>query len=290
MKQSIYKNSDAQKNLLELYDKKLSVCNIQYEERYVDTFAGKTHVIITGGDEKPPVVLLHGINAGAPLALEAIRGITEKYRIYAIDTVGQVGKSSETRLDVKGDAYARWLAETMDQLELFRAAFIGVSYGAFLLQKLMTYFPERIAKGIFIVPGGFGNGPFFRSLTQLTIPLIRFMISKKERDLLKFMDAFFVTKDEHSVEMQKNILLGVKVDFRRPTILKKEDVKMLKAPVYTMVADDDVFFPGEITIERCQSLFYDFRESYVLKGGKHIPDQDRYQEIEDKVDEWLSEK
>ena len=82
---SIYKSPAVKAEIMALYDAKLKACTIAYEECYVDTFAGSTHVIVAGPADKPPVVLLHGINAGAPLALEAMRDLTDRYRIYAVD-------------------------------------------------------------------------------------------------------------------------------------------------------------------------------------------------------------
>lgn len=284
---SIYKSESARKTILDLYDSKLKACNIEYEETYVSTSAGDTHVIITGDKSLPPIVVFHGINAGAPLALEAIRNLNTEYRIYGIDTVGQATKSAETRLPMKGDAYSKWICETLDGLKLDQVPVVAISYGAFLLQKLLTYNPERISKGIFVVPSGFVNGDFWPSMKKLSLPLLRFLITKKEEHLLKFMDAFFIEKDEHSVKMQKSLLLGFKMDYRRPTLMSEKDVTGVKFPLYVMVADNDVFFPGDRTLARCKKLFPTLKETYILKNSKHIPNRDRYPEISQKVHEWL---
>lgn len=285
---SLYKNPEAQQTMMRLYDEKLAACGIEYESVYVDTPAGKTHVIISGDEKLPPLVVFHGINAGAPLALEAIKHLNKTYRIYGIDTVGQATRSAETRLPMQGDAYGKWIVATLDGLGLEKVNVIAISYGAFLLQKLMQYQPNRLLKSIFVVPSGFVSGSFWKSMKELSFPLMRFLRSKKESDLLKFMDAFFITKDRHSIEMQKTLLLGFKMDYRRPILVKHQDTANVKTPVYVMVADDDIFFPGDKTLKRCSELFSDLKDTYVLVQSKHIPDQSRYDEIEQKVAEWLS--
>lgn len=285
---SLYKNPEAQQTMMRLYDEKLAACGIEYESVYVDTPAGKTHVIISGDEKLPPLVVFHGINAGAPLAIEAIKHLNQTHRIYGIDTVGQATRSAETRLPMQGDAYGKWIVATLDGLGLTKVNVIAISYGAFLLQKLMQYQPDRLLKSIFVVPSGFVSGSFWRSMKELSFPLMRFLRSKKESDLLKFMDAFFITKDRHSIEMQKTLLLGFKMDYRRPILVKNQDTANVKTPVYVMVADDDIFFPGDKTLKRCSELFSDLKDTYVLKQSKHIPDQSRYDEIEKKVAEWLS--
>ncbi len=285
---SLYKTPEAKATLMRLYDEKLAACNIDYESVYVDTPAGKTHVIISGAAHLPPLVVFHGINAGAPLALEAIPHLNQMYRLYAIDTVGQATRSAETRLPMEGNAYGEWICATLDALHLQKTNVLAISYGAFLLHKLMRYQPERLLKSIFVVPSGFVSGNFWRSMRELSFPLMKFLRGKKESDLLRFMNAFFITKDPHSVEMQKTLLLGFKMDYRRPTLVKHKDVDRVNSPVYVMVADDDIFFPGDKTLKRCAELFSYLKDTYVLRNSKHIPDQSRYGEIEEKIVKWLN--
>lgn len=286
---SLYKSPEFESRLMQLYDEKLKACNNEYEDVYVDSTAGKTHVIVTGAANLPPLVVFHGINAGAPLALEAIQHLNTQYRIYGIDTVGQATKSAPTRLPMKGDDYGKWIASVLDNLKLDKVYVVAISYGAFLLQKMMNYQPERLIKSIFVVPSGFVSGNFWRSMKELSFPLMKFLRTKKEEDLLRFMNAFFTTKDRHSIELQKNLLLGFKMDYRRPILVKASEVDGIISPVYVMVADNDIFFPGDKTLARCQVLFKTLKHTYILKNSKHIPDQNRYEEIEKKILEWLKD-
>lgn len=285
---SIYKYPEAKEQIIRLYDQKLASLEIDYEDIYVDTFAGSTHVIVTGNLDKPPVVLLHGVNAGAPVALEAIKGLAENYRIYAIDTIGQTTKSAETRLNLKDDSYGKWLAETMELLGLEKAVLIGVSYGAFLIQKLMMFAPQKIEKAIFVVPSGIVNGQFWESTKKLTIPLLKFMRTKKEEDLLRFIDAFYDDKDRSVIDLQNTLLTGVKMDYRRPPLLKKKDVERLEFPVYAIFAEKDIFFPMKKSIAQCKSLFKNFNDYYVLKGSKHVPLKSDYPVIENEIKKFLT--
>ena len=284
---SLYKTAEAKENLMKLYDSKMESLEINYEDLFIDTFAGKTHVVKAGNPSNPPLVILHGINAGAPVALESVKGLAKHYLIYAIDTIGQTTKSSETRLNLQNDEYGRWLSETFDQLNLQSVPVIGASYGGFLLQKLITFYPKKASKAIFVVPAGFGNGSFLESTKKLTMPLIKFMITKKESDLKSFMNSFYNKTDDYSLSFQKNTLTGVNMDFRRPPLLKKEEVRDFESPVYLMVADNDVFFPAQISIMKCKAFFKNFREVYTLENSKHIPEPSQFSEIESVIRKWL---
>ena len=49
------------------YDKALSSLNIDYEEYYVDTSFGKTHILIIGNQANKKLITLHGGNGISPL-------------------------------------------------------------------------------------------------------------------------------------------------------------------------------------------------------------------------------
>jgi pimeloyl-ACP methyl ester carboxylesterase len=286
---TIYKKPIYKQNLMSLYDKKLHsfVKEGEYEELNIETFAGNTHIIVRGNKDLPPVVIFHGIHAGAPVALEAMQDLYKKYCIYAVDTIGQATKSDEMTLDFKNNEYGKWASEVLEKLNLQNVPIIAISYGAFILNELIKVSPQKIKKAIYIVPSGFANGDFLPSFFRLSIPLFKFHFTKKEEHLVKFMDAFFTTKDKHWIEVQKNILLGVKMDYRRPPLLSEKDTQNFDAPVFGIIAENDVFFPKEKAILQMKKVFTDLREIYILKDAKHIPDISRYDEIVDKIEKWL---
>lgn len=259
------------------------------ESVYVDTFAGRTHILICGNRGNPPVMLLHGINAGAPMALEAMKGLEKSYCIYAVDSIGQAGKSAENRLPLNDLSHGRWLSEVMEGIGIKRMPVIGVSYGAFLLNNLLQYKPESVSRVIYVVPSGFVNGAILPSLLRVSLPLMRFYLTRRETDLIRFMDAFYTTKDVYSVNFQKAVLTGVHMDFRRPPLMKDEAVSRCDAPVYAILAGDDVFFPGNQTLKRIQSMFSGFRDAVVMQHAKHIPDASDHSFIAAKIGAWLAE-
>lgn len=285
----LYKNAKAKTDIMCLYEEKLNSLQIDYTEVDVNTSFGKTRVIKTGNVNGNPIVLFHGINAGAPLTLEAVKDLRKDYFLYAIDTIGQATKSDENRIDINDNSYAQWASEVLNNLNISKADFIGISYGAYILQKLISYNPDMVSKCIFVVPSGLVNGKFGTSIVKLTFPLIRFLISKKDSDLRKFTKAFVPQEDDFMFRLQKALLLGMNMDYRRPTLLKEKDVRNFANPVYMIVADDDVFFPGSEAIDRAKALFKNFKEAYVLKNCKHMPNKENYFEIQHKIKDWLEE-
>ncbi|MCK0159439.1 alpha/beta fold hydrolase [Allomuricauda sp. F6463D] len=285
---SIYKNEKAKKAIMSLYDEKLSSLNIDYVALDIETQFGNTRVIKTGNSKGKPIILFHGINAGAPLTLEAVKELRDDYQLFAVDTIGQATQSAETVLNIKDDSYALWADEVVEKLNIENANYIGISYGAYILQKLITHKPKTVDKCIFIVPSGLVNGNFWESLTKLSFPLIRFMITKKDHHLKAFTKAFVPENDEFMFKMQKLLLLGVKIDYRRPILLTKKDVLHFKKPIFIMVASDDIFFPGKGAEKRSREIFSNLKEVYFLKNTKHMPSKETYPEIQMKIKEWLN--
>ena len=287
---SIFKTEAAQDAILKFYNEKLASLQLSYEAHDVPTSFGNTHVIVAGDPKLPPVILLHGVNAGSPVALEVAQTLLSSYCLYAIDSIGQATKSAGTRPPLETDDLGRWLVEVMDKMGLETAAGIGVSYGAFLLQKLMAYAPQRLEKAILVVPSALVKGQFWPSMKQLSFPLMRFLLTKKDKDLKRFVQAFYGAITPDALALQRNMLLGTKMDYRTPPLVKAEVAAQYQAPVYVLAVDDDIFFPGPAAIARVKEIYPNVKGTYLLENSKHVPDPKDYPTIQTKLAEWLAEE
>ncbi|WP_233224022.1 alpha/beta fold hydrolase [Amycolatopsis sp. CA-128772] len=64
---------------------------------------------------------------GAPAPALAAR-----FRVYAVDVIGEPGLSAETRPPPGSDRYARWPAAVLDHFGVAEAAFLASSFGGWL--------------------------------------------------------------------------------------------------------------------------------------------------------------
>ncbi len=284
----MYKSDEVKQQVLKLYDEKLASLNISYQNIDVETSFGQTRVIKTGNEQGKKIVLFHGINAGSPVTIEPIKELVKEYLIYSVDTVGQTTKSAETPIDIKDNSYGLWADEVAEKLGIDQANFIGISYGAYILQKLITHRPKRVSKCIFIVPSGLVNGAFLPSMKKLFLPLMKFKLFKKDKDLSTFLDAFVPPDDTNMIHLQKIMMHGVNLDYKRPLLLKEKDVAHFSNPVYMIVADNDIFFPGSASIDRAKKLFKNLEGIHILRNCKHIPHKETFFEIQSKLKEWMN--
>ena len=281
-----FKSETAQQKLIELYDEKLSSLQTPYETIDVQTSFGKTRVTKMGNPQGEPILLFHGYNAGGPLTLEAVLPLTEKYCFYAVDTIGQATKSENVYLNIKDDSLGKWGNEVIEGLQLDQVITIGISYGAFITEKIIKHYPKHLKKVILVVPSGIVGGDPVKAITQLTFPLIRYNISKSDKNLKKFLDAF-VPEDDFLHKLLKEIMTGVKLDTRIPPLLKPQDVSTFNKPVYVMGAENDVYFPAHKLLPQSQKVFSNLAGTHTLKGSKHMPGKEHYEDIQSKIAEWI---
>lgn len=98
----LYKSEKGKVALQNLYQDKLDSLSTNYCGIDIETYFGTTHIIQCGDESLPPILLIHGSNACAPIALEAYPNLEESFCVYAVDVLAQPNKSSERRLSMGG--------------------------------------------------------------------------------------------------------------------------------------------------------------------------------------------
>lgn len=286
---SIYKSKDAKNNIRTIHNDKLLSLPFPTSKIDVNTSFGMTRVYKAGNPNGRKVIVFHGVHAGSAVALEALEMLLDEYKLIAIDTIGQATMSADVKIDISDNSFALWADEVLNTIGIEKADFIGISYGAFILQKVMTHKPDKISKAVMVGPSGLANGDLLSSLTKLTLPLMKFMITKSDKSLNKFLSAFVPENDHYMHRFQRAILTGVNMDYRKPDLLRKEDIEHFTKPVYIITADNDVFFPSNKTLNRAQEIFPNIEDTHVLQNCKHLPSKEQYPEIQSKLLQWLAQ-
>lgn len=89
--------SDNGIHYFQTYDESLGLWPVPYKAYYVSTRFGQTHVIASGPENAPPLVLLHGALFSSTMWYPNIADWSSKYRTYAIDIIGDKNKSIPCR-------------------------------------------------------------------------------------------------------------------------------------------------------------------------------------------------
>lgn len=127
-----FKSEEARTEFLRRYDEMLKHWPVPSEELDVDTDYGATHVRRSGNPDSSPMVLIHP-NLGTSLAWWRLVGpLAQAHQVFAVDTIGALGRSVQTKSVVDASDFARWLEHVLKQLELDGAHLVGFSEGGFV--------------------------------------------------------------------------------------------------------------------------------------------------------------
>ena len=108
---------------------------------------GSTHVSVCGPRDGQPLVLLHGSGATSAVWFANVGELSRTHRVYAVDTVGEAGRSVNDGRPVSGLAgFMDWLDGLFDALELDSASLCGHSYGGWLALNYALHAPHRVHK------------------------------------------------------------------------------------------------------------------------------------------------
>jgi pimeloyl-ACP methyl ester carboxylesterase len=151
---SLYGSPDGYPKVIDHYDKTMDDMGIPYESKYIETRFGLTRFTVCGNEKGKPVVLWHGQNANATTWARWIPALAQDHFLYAVDTIGGMGKSAAKRLSRKGSTYGEWAAEVVKALDLHQVNMIGASNGGWLILKLGNVAPEIIENAILLSSAG----------------------------------------------------------------------------------------------------------------------------------------
>ncbi|ALG13594.1 alpha/beta fold hydrolase [Kibdelosporangium phytohabitans] len=172
---SRFTSPQAQSDYYRAYDAGLRTLPPPAGEHDVETDYGIAKVYRFGDADGEPIALLPG-RAGTPIMWRAdLTGLMEHHPVYAIDPIGEAGRSTQTAsIDTTQD-HARWLDQTLDRLELGRVHLVGVSFGGWLAGNLAVWKSSRLASVSVLDPANtFGRFPptlIIRSLLGM-LPVI----------------------------------------------------------------------------------------------------------------------
>lgn len=154
---AIWKSPEGAAAVRERYRAFLAHWPVPSVERTVPTRHGETFVVASGPEGAPPVVLLHGSASNSAMWMGDVAVWAQRFRVYAVDVIGEPGLSADDRPSLASGAYEPWLEDVFAGLGLSRAALVGISLGGWLALDFATRCPERASALVLLCPGGVGK-------------------------------------------------------------------------------------------------------------------------------------
>lgn len=246
-----------------------SLLDVPVTDEWVDSEAGRTHLLAAGDPSAPPVVVFQGGNVTNPVTLSWVQALADDYYLLAPDTPGQPGKTTaRTTPD-----FGPWVVEVLDSLGLDSAAMIGASHGAGVLLEAAAHAPARIDAAALVVPAGFGTR-LSLDLARVVAPSLAYRVLPRRR-LLHWALAPMFTQPVSSVDdvVIETIGTALRTGDLAAEFPGPDDPSALAAfgaPTLAVTAEHDPFFPGARTCKRIARTLPSLDGCILLTDERHF--------------------
>jgi pimeloyl-ACP methyl ester carboxylesterase len=272
-----FKTEAGEARYLAAYASALADWPVPYDELDIETRLGATHVITSGPLGAPPLMLLPSFAATGLSWRPNIAALSQSRRCYAVDVIGQPGRSLARRRIDGPDDYAPWLAELMDGLGVGRAAFVGCSFGAFLAARQALAAPERVERVAMIGPPGVFAAMSWRvALTMRTARLrrrIRKLLGDAREPNARTLHARGAP--QHPVDDRWRALMGVtmaespEVSVTQTPVFTRAELQRITAPMLLLIGEHEMLYDPHATLKRARQLKPEI-EAELVPGADHI--------------------
>ena len=259
---SAFKTPEGEAVYLRAYEAAMKLWPVPYEDVEIPTRFGTTHVVISGPKDAPPLVLLHGYFVTLAMWSPNIADFSRNYRVYAIDVMGQPGKSFPNLDAPIRDAtdFVAWLSETLDGLKLDRVSLVGMSFGGWLALNLATAFPDRLYKLVLLSPAA-SFQPLVMQFGLRGMLMGFFPTRFTTNSLMGWMGFKDTPGDMVTQRLLDLFYLGIK-HFRLPQesmrimpgVFSDNELQALSIPVLLLIGENEVIYNASKALERARWL------------------------------------
>jgi len=229
------------------YDDAMKLWPVPYEDIDVPTPFGMTHIVACGPKSAPPLVLLHGYMATSLMWAPNIADLSRDFRVYAIDVMGQPGKSIPAEPIRNAADHMAWLTAALTALRLNRIFLVGMSYGGWLAHRYALAAPQRVEKLALLSPGGLA--PFTAEFRLRVMLMALFPTRVMVHAFMRWLGFRDRPGDGDATPVLDLMYLGLK-HFRvppgtlraLPPVTSDEELRALRVPVLLLVGAEEVVF------------------------------------------------
>lgn len=268
-----FRSPQARARFIEKYDAVVAGWPVPCEERDVRTEFGTTHVIVSGPESAPPLVLLHGAGATALMWRPMIEALSATYRCYCVDTIIEGNKSIATRRSLGKTKLVAWLRQVFAALDVEQASVVGLSYGGWLAANLAVQSPEMVNRLVLLCPAA--------TFAPITLEFYRGVLSanlrrspERARRFVQWLSSTPNVESDSTADLIVTAMLSgrsIPTGLTPPTVLSDETLRRIIAPTTVVIGDREVIYRTgpHAAITRAQKLIPNV-QTHLIAGANHM--------------------
>jgi pimeloyl-ACP methyl ester carboxylesterase len=248
---------------------------VPYSELTVPTTFGDTHVIASGPEGAPPVILLHAFFASA-LAWQFTAGaLSSEFRVYAVDLIGEPGPSRAKIVIKTIEEQMQYLRDLTDALGAPKADFVGNSFGAFFSLTYALRMPERVRKLVLVGPASTIHGmPAFYLKSFMPKMLYMFLpwFPGLKRLLLRSVDWLFngAPVEPQWAELFRLLMLhGSVARYLFPAVYPPEVLRQVTTPTLLLIGDKEVIYSVRAAVHAAEQSIPNLQTA-IIPNANHF--------------------
>jgi pimeloyl-ACP methyl ester carboxylesterase len=265
----VFRSPEIEAEYNAVYAAALKLWPVPYDEFYVPTRFGETHVIASGSNEAPRLVLFQPTGAGAAIWYRNAGLLSQHYRIYAVDTIGEVNKSILTHPIKANRDFIDWILDLFSGLRIEKTDIVGNSFGGFLAHSAAFKLPERVRKAVLISPAA-SFVQMWPSFWHLFVPahVIAPRIGSEQMVLKAYAWIWRGFPIDDCIRQLRTITaLNGLPRHGPPTVFSDEELRMIQTPILLLIGDHEVIYKPERAIERATRLVPGLKAEIVTNAN-----------------------
>ena len=272
----VFTSLEGQAKIINAYESILAKWNVPYQELTISTSYGETHVIASGPEGAPPVVLLHALLASATSWYRNAEALSQSYRVYAVDIVGEGNKSRAIKPIMSLDDFLLWFTELIDSLGIDKLYLVGNSYGGFTAAYYAMKLPKRIRKLVLIGPAA-TISPMRPFMLHMFIPKAMYMFLPKfpglestMRRSVDWMHKGLPIDPLWEPLFYYSLVYGGLINQVFPRVYSKEEFAQIKSKVLLILGEKEAVYNDLQTAIRSARELIPNMELALIPAAYHI--------------------
>jgi pimeloyl-ACP methyl ester carboxylesterase len=290
-----FKSEESRARYDAAYEAVLRGWPVAYEEIDLPTRLGPTHVIASGPPDAPPLVLLPSLAGTATVWRPNVEALSRHFRTYAVDVIGQTGRSLATRPIRDRHEFAGWLANLLDALGIGKASIVGCSFGGFLAMNQAMLTPERVERVVLISPAGtfVGLSWRFHYAMRIRAPIVkawRRLTGDRRAPSLADLQGQRAGLNPDDADwrtlMSVTLAEAAKLSLISPTVFSRRQLEAVRVPVLLLIGDRERLYDPAATLKLAMARTPGLQGA-VVPGADHIAAMAQPDEVNARIISFL---